>query len=136
MSSPDNNIIFFLNEKDDDNDYYHDEEEEEEEEEEEDIMSYSSHFLEEMDKVEKDTDIISVINGYESSCNVKDIVKIGEYYGVHKQLTKLKKLEMIYIIVLFENDGNNADIVLKRKQLWFYMEELKQDKFMRRFIIW
>ena len=105
----------------------------EEEWEETDFSSYATNFLE---NVREDVDILSIIHGYESTCSVKDIVKIGEYYGIQKQFSKLKKLEMIYLVVFFENDGKNADIVLKRKQLWFYMDELKQDKFMKRFVVW
>jgi len=124
MSSPPNNIHFTLQDVVDGS---------EEEWEETEFSSYASNFLE---NVHEDADILSVIHGYESTCGVKDIVKIGEYYGIHKQFAKLKKLEMIYIIVFFENDGKNADIVLKRKQMWFFMEQLKQDKFMKRFVVW
>ena len=105
----------------------------EEEWEENEFSNYASNFLENM---RDDSDIISVIHGYEATCGIKDIVKIGEYYGIQKQFAKLKKLEMIYIVALFENDGKNADIVLKRKQMWFYVEELKQDKFMKKFVVW
>jgi hypothetical protein len=107
--------------------------ESEEEWEENEFSNYATIFLE---NVREDVDILSVIHGYESTCNVKDIVKIGEYYGIQKQFSKLKKLEMIYLVVFFENDGKNADIVLKRKQMWFYIDELKQDKFMKRFVVW
>ena len=123
MSSPPNNIQFSLMEP-----------QELESELDQGSNNYSSWFINE--GAIEDTGIIRVIHEYETTCNVKDIVKIGEYYGVQKRMTKLKKLEMIYLIVLFENDGVNADVVLKRKQLWFYMEELKQDKFMKRFVVW
>lgn len=123
MSSPPNNIHFSLQDISSGSDS----------EEDGQFADYAARFLE--DGCE-DVDIISVIHGYESTCSVKDIVKIGEYYGIQKQFAKLKKLEMIYLVVLFENDGKNADIVLKRKQLWFYVEELKQDKFMKRFVVW
>jgi len=135
MSSPPNNIHFSLQDISSDL---------EETEEDNAFTNYAVNFLQDIVnenryiRVEPDVDagILSVIQNYESTCNVKDIVKIAEYYGIQKQLGKLKKLEMIYMIALFENDGKNSDIVLKRKQLWVYMEELKQDKFMRRFVVW
>jgi hypothetical protein len=124
MSTPPNNIYFSLHEESDaDADA-------------EDIEDYVAHFLQDSAYSCKDTDLLSVIHDYESTCNVKDLAKICDYYGISKLINKLKKLEIIYQVVLFENDGVNADIVLKRKQLWYYIEELKQDKFMKRFVMW
>jgi hypothetical protein len=38
--------------------------------------------------------------------------------------------------MIFENNSENIEMVLKRKQLWFFMGELKMDKFMKKFILW
>jgi hypothetical protein len=58
---------------------------------------------------------------------------IYEYYNIGK-ISKLKKADIIQAIVVFEHDAENCDIVMRRQQLWHYLEELKADKFMKRFI--
>jgi len=77
-----------------------------------------------------------LMNFYNDNYNVKDLLKVCEYYGIIKEAQKCKKLGLIYNILLFENNDMNYEVVLKRKQLWHYMNELKQDKFMRRHILW
>lgn len=71
---------------------------------------------------------------YELNFNVKQLLVIGEYYGL-KQLKKANKLTIIHSIVEFENNVENKEIVHKRKHLWFYIEELKKDKFMKKYIL-
>ena len=68
---------------------------------------------------------------------VKDLLLICDYYGIAKQLkiTKANKEQIIESIVIFENDINNSQIVFKRRKLWFYMNELKKDKFMKKYIL-
>ena len=39
------------------------------------------------------------------------------------------------MIINFEGDVANEDIVTKRKMMWFYMEELKNDKYMKKYIV-
>jgi hypothetical protein len=70
--------------------------------------------------------------------NVNELLKICEYYGFIKyvKMAKYKKNEIIQAIELFENSAENFMIVKKRQQLWYYMRELSNDKFMKRFVIW
>lgn len=77
-----------------------------------------------------------LMNFYNDNYNVKELLKVCEYYGIIKEAQKCKKLGLIYNIVLFESNDMNYDVVLKRKQMWHYMNELKQDKFMKRHILW
>ena len=65
--------------------------------------------------------------------NVKDLHKILEYYGLPK--SKLKKDELIQMIVLYENDFNNIELVQRRKLMWHYIEELKNDDYMKKYIL-
>jgi len=69
---------------------------------------------------------------------IKELLLISEYYGIHKQLksNKSNKEEIIHKIYLFENDVINKDIVFKRRQFWYYITELKKDKFMKKYILW
>jgi hypothetical protein len=75
---------------------------------------------------------------YKINYNVKDLLLICDYYGIAKELKvqKFCKEMIIYFLVDFENDPLNNTIVLKRKELWGYMNILKNDKFMKKYIIW
>ena len=77
-----------------------------------------------------------LINHYNDNYNVKELLKICEYYGINKTVNKSKKMEIVYFIIIFENAGENCPVVMKRKQMWHYMDELKQDKFMKKHVIW
>jgi len=79
---------------------------------------------------------IAVINNYNENYSVKDLQKICEYYGITKSAQKLKKMDVIFFIMSFESAEENLSIVLKRKQLWHYIETLKEDKFMKRYVLW
>jgi hypothetical protein len=78
-----------------------------------------------------------IIN-YEENFTVKDLLLICEYYGFLNNVKNKKytKNIIIEILVSFELDTNNADIVNKRLNAWFFMSELKNDKFMKKFVIW
>jgi hypothetical protein len=39
-------------------------------------------------------------------------------------------------ILLFENNMDNYEVVIRRKELWYYINELKNDKIMKKFVIW
>ena len=44
--------------------------------------------------------------------------------------------QIIEILVSFESDLNNSDIVFKRQNMWFFINELKNDKFMKKYLLW
>ena len=78
------------------------------------------------------------IVNYNENFTVKELLVICEYYGFLKEIksNKCNKDQIIEILVNFENDPINNDIVFKRQNLWFYINELKNDKFMKKFILW
>ena len=78
-----------------------------------------------------------IIN-YNENFTVKELLVICEYYGFLKEIknNKCNKEQIIEILVNFENDPINNDIVFKRQNLWFYINELKNDKFMKKFVLW
>ena len=49
---------------------------------------------------------------------------------------KYNKEQIIDFLVSFESDIKNSDIVFKRQNMWFYMNELKNDRFMKKFVLW
>ena len=82
--------------------------------------------------------IIAKSLDYEINYNIKQIIRICDYYGISKdiKINKLKKNEIINFLLMFEENIMNSEIVYKREQLWYFMSELKNDKFMKKFIIW
>jgi len=81
--------------------------------------------------------IPQIIN-YNENYNVKELLMICEYYGFAKDLknNKYNKEQIIDFLVIFESELNNSDIVFKRQNMWFYINELKNDKFMKKFVLW
>jgi hypothetical protein len=82
--------------------------------------------------------IIAKSLDYEINYNIKQLIRICDYYGISKdiKINKLKKNEIINFLLMFEENIMNSEIVYKREQLWYFMSELKTDKFMKKFIIW
>ena len=72
---------------------------------------------------------------YKMNYNIKQLQVICEYYGIPKTKIGKTKDEIINNIISFENDLNNINIVFKRKQMWHFMEEIKADKFMKKFVL-
>jgi hypothetical protein len=66
--------------------------------------------------------------------SAKQLAIICEYYGLLK--SKLKKQEMIEKILQFENDSLNKTVMTTRYKIWSVMDNLKQDKIMKKYIIW
>lgn len=75
---------------------------------------------------------------YHENFTVKELLLICEYYGIAKEVKtkRYNKEQLVYFLVDFESNQNNADIVCKRQNMWFYMNELKHDKFMKKYVLW
>jgi hypothetical protein len=71
---------------------------------------------------------------YALNYNTKQLIQIGEYYGL--KMKKMKKHEIINSILLFENDGENLDKVHQRIYIWNFLNELKKDPIMKKYIMW
>ena len=85
----------------------------------------------------QDDDIFIEMKNYELNFNVKQLMLICEYYEMKDiRANKLKKQDIIEQIILFETNPENIEVVTKRKELWYYIDELKNDKMMKRFVIW
>jgi len=84
-----------------------------------------SMILKEMNNVESEyqtndmTAFTALSVYYEINYNVKQLLTICDYYKIAKELrsNKNNKTEIIYSLVLFENNEDNFEIVLRRKQL-------------------
>lgn len=134
MNSNKNNLVFSFDDDDEDED----------QDQIDEIDEYVERFVSEAAISEATGDFviseepnqIYLAHQYDASYSAKDLLKICEFYGFHKECKKYKKMELIYAILLYESDPINAQLVEKRKAFWEFMELLKQDKFMKRFIVW
>ena len=98
-------------------------------------------ILKDLEKIETSNSsdsLNSLVVYYELNYNIKQLFLICDYYKISKNLRvcKSNKLEIIESLVLFEMNPENFEIVIKRKQLWFYINELKNDKFMKKYVFW
>ena len=101
-------------------------------------------FLEELNFEDKMTDlnnqgIIEVMHvDYKINYTVKELLLICEYYGLAKELKIQKCCKDIIILVLvdFESNPLNNTIVLRRQEMWRYINILKNDKFMKKYVLW
>ena len=63
---------------------------------------------------------------------------IAEYYEISlkdDKRKKKKKEDLIHDIILFELNYENSYIVERRKELWLYMEEIKSDSYLNKFLL-
>lgn len=70
---------------------------------------------------------------YYENYNIKMLHHITNYYQIPKG--RLKKDELIELIIQFENNPDNSAIVYNRKRLWHYINEVKNDKYFSKFVI-
>lgn len=71
---------------------------------------------------------------YEENYTKKELEMIADYYEISKR--KKTKAILTQDIVLFETDPTNFEITEKRKLMWFYFDEIKNDRYFRKFIIY
>jgi hypothetical protein len=105
----------------------------------EELMAKIENTEIEDDEIDCNDDLMipQMIN-YNENFTVKELLLICEYYGFAKDVktNKFNKEQIINFLVSFETDQNNSDIVCRRQNMWFYINELKSDKFMKKYIIW
>ena len=86
----------------------------------------------------EDEFVIPLIINYNDNYTVKELLTICEYYGFAKDLkaNRFNKEQIVEYLVSFENDIANTEIVFRRQNMWFFINELKNDKFMKKFVLW
>jgi hypothetical protein len=102
--------------------------------------SSNDGFEQELDDLIHDStnSIVTESNNYNVNFTIKQLLVICDYYGLSKKLkpNKNNKEYIVNALVLFEKDYANQEIVFKRRNMWYFMAELKNDKFMKKYIIW
>ena len=79
-------------------------------------------------------DMTPYILNYQLNFTLRQLTQICEYYNISKP-KKCNKDILIQMIIHFESDDANEDIVSTRKLMWFYMEQIKNDKYMKKYVV-
>ena len=92
----------------------------------------------EKEKEEEDYSCYTKLVHYDINYTVKQLLQICEYYGISKDLriSKCNKSDILNTLIIYENNIENQERVNKRKTLWYYINELKNDKFMKKYVLW
>jgi hypothetical protein len=94
---------------------------------EEDLENNNDNFLEEKWATCDYNELLNM--------KVKELLRIAEFYSLKVSGT-IKKAELIYILVEFEQEIENMSLVLKRKRFWYFVNELRSDPFMKKYVLW
>ena len=78
-------------------------------------------------------DYVALEINYQTNFTKKELQRIADYYEISKR--KKKKAELVTDIVLYEKDPENFPIIHQRKKLWSYVQEIKEDKYLSKFLI-
>jgi hypothetical protein len=70
---------------------------------------------------------------YNTNFNIKGLTQILQYYGLQKN--KMVKEEIIQILLFFETDPANREVVQRRLRLWQNIKELKADAYFSKYIL-
>ncbi len=84
-----------------------------------------------MDEFSNDYTVLSI--HYKENFVKKELERIAGYYEISKR--KKRKDDLVNDIVLFEINIENTYIVERRKELWMYMEEIKSDSYLNKFLV-
>jgi len=96
-------------------------------------------IMQQFENVDMESDLmVPHIIHYHENFTIKELLLICDYYGIGKELRskKYNKDIIIQYLVEFESKPENTDIVFKRQNMWFYINELKNDKFMKKYLLW
>tara|TARA_B100001123_G_scaffold438891_1_gene574622 strand:+ start:346 stop:741 length:396 start_codon:yes stop_codon:yes gene_type:complete len=85
------------------------------------------------DSMQINDELIALQINYNENYTKKQLERIIEYYKLSKR--KKKKMQLVKDIILFEKNILNCEIVERRKILWYYIEEIKSDNYLSKFLI-
>lgn len=89
-------------------------------------------YMELMKEESENEDCNSLEEEYDLMFDLGEIKRICKYYGLRENK---EKDSLILDIILFEKNPDNFKIVYKRKKLWDYMREIKEDKYLSKYLI-
>lgn len=80
-------------------------------------------------------EILAFVTNYNLNYNLSYLNSIIDFYKIKKNKKNIKKEEMINMIVNFEIDQKNSNIVKERIRLFSNFIELKNNEYFYKFII-
>lgn len=94
-------------------------------------------LLSQIEKTQIKNKIGDRLTNYSENYTVKELLIICDYYGFAKELksNKSNKETIVHFLLEFEQNINNFEIVNRRQNMWFYANELKNDKFMKKYML-
>ena len=109
----------------------------------EQIDNYEININELLNTEEEESLYYTKFLHYDINYKVKQLLQICEYYGIEYygtskeiRINKCNKSDVIATLIIYENNIENLEIVNKRKKMWHYITELKNDKFMKKYVLW
>lgn len=126
MTNESNNIFYSL----DDYDLASDNEKEHQPLELEELKNMLPLFKN--DKIEIDLNYGDYFEDNYENYNVNQLKHIFKFYKLN--VTKITKNEMIGLLLMFEADEENQQLVRERKRLWKNIKELKNHQFFKKYI--
>jgi hypothetical protein len=85
------------------------------------------------EEINNNDNLIAQHIDYFENYNIKMLQHIASYYEIPKR--RLKKEELIELIIQFENEPENSLRVYNRKRYWHYIHELKNDSYFGKFVL-
>jgi len=80
-------------------------------------------------------EILALVTNYDLNYNLSYLNSILEFYKIKKNKKNMKKEQIINMIINFERDFKNKNIVKQRIRLFSNFIELKNNDFFYKFII-
>ena len=84
------------------------------------------------DELNDDDNLIAQHVDYFENYTLKMLHHIANYYEIPKR--RLKKEELIELIIQFENESENSLNVYNRKRCWHYIHELQNDTYFGKYV--
>ena len=91
-------------------------------------------LMESMDTIKQqimEADFERMEEFYMTNYTLASLYQIADYYKLRRRVLKPA---MVQDIVVYETNLDHFEVVYKRRKLWAYMEELKADEYLGRFI--
>jgi hypothetical protein len=97
-------------------------------------IEINKDYFDENEYLKLDEDDIEALKlYYNEKYTIKGLLQILQYYGLSKG--KMVKDEMLQVLLFFETDQQNKDIVERRMRLWSNIQELKRDVYFSKYIL-
>ena len=102
------------------------------------VIDEQSQYLEESTPVEfsfydPTQEILAKELDFQLNYSLPMLRHIAGFYEI--PYNRIKKNDLIYSIIEFESNLDNKETVENRKRLWYYMEEIKSNKYLSKYIL-